>query len=69
VIELRFLIPMPLKTEARGVMLRVHKTGDPVDEGISALAAWTQVASRLIIIELSAAAQATQNCLQISGQG
>jgi hypothetical protein len=60
---------MPLKPEAGRVLLRVHKTRDPIRVRIGALARPADETARLVTIEFPAAAQATQSRLQISGQG
>src|SRR5208282_693675 len=69
VVELRFLIAMPLKTKTGGIVLGIDKPRDPVDLGIRPLACRAHVASAIVAIELRATAQTTQNGLQVSEQG
>src|ERR1035441_5536239 len=59
VVELCLLIAVPLETETGGIMLRIHKTRDALQVGISALAGRTRKAAGLIAFEFPAAVQAT----------
>ncbi len=68
-IELRLLITVPLKTETSGVVLGVNKACYTLQVGIHALAGRADKTCGLIVFKFRAATEATQNRLQVSGQG
>src|SRR6266478_4324603 len=65
----RLLIPMPLKTETGGVVLHLHETGDATHVWKGALAGRAGKASGLVTFKFGTATQASQDRLQVSGQG
>ncbi|HUM04196.1 MAG TPA: hypothetical protein VLT90_01970 [Terriglobales bacterium] len=69
VIELRFLVTVPLEAEAGGIVLGIDKTGDAVYKRVRTLAGRAYKASGLVIIEFGTAPQAAQDRPQVSGQG
>lgn len=68
VVELSFVMRVPLKTETRSAALAINKARDPVYQirTRTHLAAGT---AGLVFHDLFAAAQTSQDCLRISGEG
>src|SRR3989442_1438741 len=66
--QLGLLIPVPLKTETGGVVLRLHETGNATHVWIGALAGRAGKASGLVTFKFGTTTQASQNRLQVSGQ-